>query len=230
MLAGRGVVRKTKSVYTLAVGILHPASYGKRRQSICTSFTLAICELREGGFFMRKTQKSILALTLAAMLTAMSVVIGIFCKSFLNFGGGLFRITFENLPIILAGTLFGPVTGAVVGVASDLVSYLLSPQIYPPNLIVTLGAAAVGFISGFISRVALRKKGCAQIIVSGIFAHLIGSILIKSIGLYQFFGWAVFWRIPTYAVIAAVEITVLCLLYKNATFRRVLGVSEKTER
>ena len=72
------------------------------------------------------------SLTLAAMLTAMSVVIGIFCKNFLNFGGGLFRITFENLPIILSGILFGPAVGGAVGIASDLVSYLLSSQIYPP--------------------------------------------------------------------------------------------------
>ena len=45
----------------------------------------------------------------AAMLVAMSVIIGIFCKNFMNFGLGLFRITFENLPIILAGIYLGPI-------------------------------------------------------------------------------------------------------------------------
>ena len=164
----------------------------------------------------------ILALTLSAMLIAMSVVIGIFCKTFLNFGGGLFRITFENLPIILSGIMFGPLVATVVGVATDLVSYLLSPQIYPPNLVVTLGAATVGFISGFISRFLVKKQGYAQIIISGIAAHAVGSMIIKSIGLFSFYGWAVIWRVPTYFVIAAVEITILCLLYKNATFRRLI--------
>ena len=164
----------------------------------------------------------ILALTLSAMLIAMSVVIGIFCKTFLNFGGGLFRITFENLPIILSGIMFGPLVATVVGVATDLVSYLLSPQIYPPNLVVTLGAATVGFISGFISRFLVKKQGYAQIIISGIAAHAVGSMIIKSIGLFSFYGWAVIWRVPTYIVIAAVEITILCLLYKNATFRRLI--------
>ena len=167
-------------------------------------------------------KKSIQSLTIAAMLTAMSVVIGIFCKNFLNFGGGLFRITFENMPIILSGILFGPLFGAAVGIASDLISYLLSAQIYSPNLIVTLGAAAVGFVSGFIARVAIRKKGYAQIVISSLFAHLIGSILIKSIGLYQFYGWAVFWRIPTYVLIVGVELLILCLLYKNAAFRKII--------
>ena len=166
--------------------------------------------------------KSVKALTIAAMLTAMSVVIGIFCKTFLNFGGGLFRITFENLPIILSGIMFGPLVATVVGVATDLISYLLSPQIYPPNLVVTLGAATVGFISGFISHFLVKKQGYAQIIISGIAAHAVGSMIIKSIGLFSFYGWAVIWRVPTYIVIAAVEITILCLLYKNATFRRLI--------
>ena len=40
------------------------------------------------------------SLAIGAMLTAISVVIGIFCKNVLDFGG-VFRITFENLPIIL---------------------------------------------------------------------------------------------------------------------------------
>ena len=43
----------------------------------------------------RSAAKSALKrLVLGAMLAAMSVVIGMFCKSFLNFGGGLWRVTF----------------------------------------------------------------------------------------------------------------------------------------
>ena len=167
-------------------------------------------------------KKRINTLTFAAMLTAMRVVIGIFCKNFLNFGGGLFRVTFENLPIILSGILFGPVVGAVVGVASDLVSYLLSAQVYPPNLVVTFGAAVIGFVSGIVSRVIVKKRGYSQIIVAGISAHLLGSVIIKSVGLYQFYGIAVLWRVPLYFVIIFIEVLLLCLLYKNATFRRLL--------
>ena len=167
-------------------------------------------------------RKSIHVLTLAAMLTAMSVVIGIFCKTFLNFSGGLVRITFENLPIILSGILFGPVIGAVVGVATDLISYLLSPQIYPPNLIVTLGAAVIGLLSGLVSKVIIRKRGYLQISVATVSAHIVGSMIIKTIGLFQFYQWAVLWRIPLYIAIASAELMVLCLLYKNATFRKLI--------
>lgn len=160
-------------------------------------------------------------LTLGAMLAAMSVVIGMFCKSFLNFGGGLWRVTFENLPIILAGVFLGPVTGGMVGIVSDLTSYLLSPQIYPPNLIVTLGAFTVGLVSGLMARFMIRERGVRQIALSAAVAHIIGSMIIKPIGLFQFYQWAVLVRIPLYMVIAPLEILLLCLLWKQKSFRKL---------
>lgn len=174
--------------------------------------------------------KSIKELTLAAMMVAMSVVIGIFCKSVLNFGGGLFRITFENIPIILCGMLFGPIVGGVSGLASDLISYLLSGQVYPPNLIVTLGATAIGVIAGLVPRFLVKKRSNFQVIMSGGLAHLVGSMIIKPIGLFTFYGWAVLWRIPLYLFIAPTEILVICLLFKNDSFRRLInGIGGKNE-
>ena len=170
----------------------------------------------------RSAAKSALKrLVLGAMLAAMSVVIGMFCKSFLNFGGGLWRITFENLPIILAGVFLGPVTGGLVGIVSDLTSYLLSPQIYPPNLIVTFGAFAVGVTAGLMAKFAIRERGTKQIALSAAAAHVIGSMIIKPIGLFQFYQWAVLVRIPLYLVIAPLEILLLCLLWRQKSFRKL---------
>ena len=172
----------------------------------------------------RSGLKNVRVLTLCAMLTAMSVVIGIFCKSFLNFGGGLFRITFENLPILMTGILFGPILGGTVGIASDLISYLLSGQIYPPNLIVTVGAASVGIVSGVVAGLFGREKKTACIVLSGSLAHIVGSMIIKPIGLFQFYGWATLWRIPLYCVIAPLEVFILCLLFRRQSFRRLTGL------
>ena len=166
--------------------------------------------------------KSVRAMTVAAMLVTMSVVIGIFCKTFFSFAGGLVRITFEILPIIISGIIFGPIVGSVVGVATDLISYLLSPQTYPPNLVVTLGAALVGAVSGVMSRYVVKKRGSWQIAVSGAAAHIVGSMIVKTVGLYQFFGILVLWRIPLYVVIASIEIAVICALFKRESFRRLL--------
>ena len=167
--------------------------------------------------------ESVKSMTIAAMLTAMSVVIGILCKNFLNFGGGLFRVTFENLPIIMGGLLFGPIIGGIIGVASDLLSYIFSAQIYPPNLIVTAGAFSVGVVSGVMSRYVIKKKGTLQIIASGGLAHIVGSMIIKPIGLYQFYSWAVLFRIPLYFVIAPIEIALICVLFSRKSFCRVVG-------
>ncbi len=167
----------------------------------------------------KKLFKSVKALDFCAVLTAMSVVIGIFCKSFLNFGTGLFRVTFENLPIIISGLAFGGIAGGLVGVATDLISYLLSPQIFPPNLIVTLGAMSVGVVSGTLGRFFSKKSPYKRIILSGAFAHIVGSMIIKPIGLFQFYGILVLWRIPLYLLIAPLEIFLICLLYKNRQFK-----------
>ena len=177
---------------------------------------------------MRQKQRialfgSIKTMTITAMLTAMSVVIGIFCKNFLNFGAGpyagLFRITFENLPILAAGLMFGPLVGGVVGLSADIISYLLSRQVYPINPLVTLGAMAVGLVCGLVSRYVITHPGKLRIILSCALAHVVGSMIIKPLGLYQFYGVAVLWRIPLYLAIAPVEIALLCLVYRNRTVR-----------
>jgi ECF transporter S component (folate family) len=176
---------------------------------------------------MQKSKKMIRLLTNMAMMIALSVVIGIFCKTVLNFGNGLFRITFENLPIILTGIALGPVAGGVVGLSSDIISYLLSPQTYPLNIVVTIGAAVIGILSGLISKYIIKRKCKMQIIVSSTVAHLVGSMIIKSIGLYSYYGVLVLWRIPLYIAIATVEIILLCLLLQSKAFSKTVGYIEE---
>ncbi len=166
--------------------------------------------------------RTVMSLTTAAMLTAMSVVIGIFCKSMLNFGAGLFRITFENLPILMAGIMFGPVVGGIVGLAADIVSYFLSGQIYPLNLVVTIGAMSVGVVSGFLAKYVFKKHGYSRIIFPSAIAHVVGSMIIKPIGLFAIYGLPVLWRIPLYFVIAPLEITILCVIYKNKLIKKLI--------
>lgn len=165
---------------------------------------------------------SLKVMTMSAMLCAMSVVIGIFCKNFLNFGFGLFRVTFENLPILLAGIMFGPVVGGMVGAATDIISYLMSNQVYPINLLVTVGAASVGAVSGLMSKYVIKRRGYWRLIIPSVLAHVIGSMIIKTIGLYSIYGAAVLWRVPLYFVIASLEIIVMCLMYRNRTVRRMI--------
>ena len=86
------------------------------------------------------------ALVFAALLTALSVAIGWVCKTYFTFGA--IRVTFESMPVLLAGMMLGPFAGLAVGVASDLVSCLLSG--YGVNPVITVGAGLIGIVSGII--------------------------------------------------------------------------------
>ena len=163
----------------------------------------------------------------AAMLIAMSAIIGIFCKTYLNFLGGVLRVTFENLPTILAGIMFGPIVGGICGLATDIVSFLMSPQTYFFSPVVALGSLMVGVVSGVVAKLIIKKKGTLQVIVSGGAAHIIGSLLIKSIGLFPIYEWMILWRLLLYAAgIIPLELLILCLLFKSRAFMRLVGQTE----
>ena len=167
-----------------------------------------------------KSKLTVNDLTLGAMLAALSIVIGIVCKNYLNFGNGLFRITFENFPIILSGIMFGPLVGSLVGLSADIISYVLSTQTLAISPLVTLGAGSIGLISGLVSHYLYKKNGYLRLILSAFSAHLIGSLLIKSFALFTYYGWAILWRIPTYVLIATLEILLICFLYNRHFFKK----------
>ncbi|MGM9643336.1 MAG: folate family ECF transporter S component [Eubacteriales bacterium] len=171
-----------------------------------------------------KGLRNVRILTTSAMLAALSIVIGIFCKNFLNFSQGFFRITFENFPIILSGIMFGPAIGAAVGIVSDVLSFFLSTQSFAISPIVTLGAALVGAVSGVMSHYVLKGKGNTRIVLSVVAAHFIGSVLVKTLGIYQYYHtsyWIMLlWRIGIYAVIASIEALLICLIAKHKAFEK----------
>ena len=84
-------------------------------------------------------------LCFAAICAAMSLVLGKFLQ-IPNPFQSFIRISFENLPVLLAGITLGPLAGALVGGVADLLGCLLYG--YAINPVVLLGAVSVGFVSG----------------------------------------------------------------------------------
>ncbi len=154
----------------------------------------------------------------AALLVALSVVLG----KYLGISTPIFRLSLENLPILMAGIFFGPLVGGVVGVVADLIGCVV--MTYTVNPLVTLGAALVGVVSGLVSFLFRRgDKPLAPLVVclSVAFAHITGSMIVKTIGLAMYAGAPpekLFWRVPQYLVIGAVECTLLVLLSRNKIF------------
>ena len=166
--------------------------------------------------------------TALAMMTAMSVVLGIVCKNLFTFGI-YYRFTLENLGVIMAGIFVGPVAGAAVGVASDVISCLLStnPAVNP---ILTVGAASVGLVSGLVFRASspLGKKG-ARYAISAAAAHIIGQVIVKSVGKIIMYGmpwFGVFIGAGFSAVAAAIEVTVIVMLSKN---KQIMGFLNRND-
>ncbi|MBR4622474.1 MAG: folate family ECF transporter S component [Ruminococcus sp.] len=163
-----------------------------------------------------KAFMSVRALVVCALFAAMSIVFGKFLS--IKIGSSL-RISFENLPIILSGIFYGPVVGIFTAVVADIVGCFLYG--YDINPIITLGAAFIGFISGAVFQMAKNTKLLKKIICSVLTAHVFGSMIIKSIGLYLWYGTSfkvLAIRIPIYLITSAAEIVIIYALLRNRSF------------
>ena len=153
------------------------------------------------------------SLVFTSLMIALSVIIGLICKRFLTFGA--IRITLENLPVLLAGFLLGPIYGAVAGASADMISAPLSG--FGINPIITVGAASIGAVAGLFSRYIIKRKEFLAILLSALSAHAVGSMLIKSVGLWLS-GYAFqlcLLRIPLYLVIGTLEAYLAFVVLKN---------------
>ena len=173
------------------------------------------------------TSDKLILICINAFLAALSIVLGKYLA--INLGETI-RISFENLPILFAGLYFGPASGAAVAVVADLVGCVLVG--YSINPIITLGAAGIGLISGLIGK-SIEKIGVRRVLLTVFPAHLFGSVLIKTVGLYLYFQMPFFptlgWRSLTYLIVGAAETTILSLLSKSQALTRETERIMKTE-
>ncbi len=162
-------------------------------------------------------------ITLLAMLTAVSVVVGILCKNLFTVAV-YYRFTLENIGVLFAGIFFGPGAGVLVGVAVDIISCLLSanPAVNP---VIALGAACVGATSGVVAKYFVKSRGLRQYILSSAAAHLLGQVIIKSIGKMLYFGmpwYGIVIGLVCSAAACTVEVMIIQLLMKNAEIRKFI--------
>lgn len=137
----------------------HPAVWFRVRchiegQEGLTSFFFGVAYLPtkgKGGIFIFKINKRIIPVL--AMLVAVSII---FTRAFgvmVPIAGAMtLRLSFGEIPIILAGVLFGPLAGFMTGIAADLLGYLINSfgAPYFPGL--TLSAGLVGLLPGLLLR------------------------------------------------------------------------------
>ena len=169
-------------------------------------------------------------LVFLAMLVAISIVCG---KYLAIRGGDIMRFSLENMPIIFAGMAFGPLAGGLVGCVADIVGCVMVA--YTINPIVTLGAGVIGILSGIIP-IILQKtklKSTLILVITVASSHIIGSMLIKTVGLYAYynmpFAVLLLWRILNYLIVGAIDGAVLHILFCRKEIRahiKLLGGRE----
>lgn len=164
---------------------------------------------------MTKSSKNLRLIIALSMLTAISIICG---KYLAIRGGDVMRFSLENMPIILAGMVFGPVAGGLVGAVADLIGCIMVG--YTINPIVTLGATAIGLISGGMPMLLKkwRLKDSLITVITVATAHIIGSVLIKTLGLSAYYDMPfiilMLWRMLNYAIVGALD-GVLVQVIKN---------------
>ncbi len=166
-------------------------------------------------------------LAAASIFVALSIVLGKFCA--INIGDSI-RIGFGGLPIQMAGMFFGPVIGGAVGLVADLVGCLLRG--YSINPIITVGSTCIGLVSGLMFHNVLKgiKPVIPKIAISAVCAHIVGSMIITSFGLYVYYHTpmkTLFMRVPIYLLTSAAETVIISALMSSKAFMREL---EKVRR
>lgn len=167
------------------------------------------------------------ALCLAALLAAMSLILGKFLQIPTPFAEFV-RISFENLPVILAGLALGPLAGAMTGAVADLVGCLAYG--YSINPLITLGAASAGLVAGACGFFFARASLLLRISISAVAAHLVGSVGVKTAGIAAWYlakynlGYMelTLWRLLNYSIIAVLEIAILYALLRHRGFQKQL--------
>jgi ECF transporter S component (folate family) len=172
---------------------------------------------------MPKQNRSLKVTVAAALLTALSIVCG---KYLAIRGGDILRFSFENLPVLLAGIAFGPVTGGIVGAVADLLGCVLVG--YTINPIITAGGTLMGVLGGVLYRWLHKCPKTPRVAVTVLVAHLICSVGIKTFGLAVFYSmplWQLMlWRLLNYLLVGGTEAVFLCVLLKSKGIRSQLNL------
>ena len=159
-----------------------------------------------------RDMKQVRVLAGAAMLLALGVIVDTFT---IRVSDAL-RIGFSFLPLALTGYLYGPVVGAVSGLAGDLIKYFLYNYGEPFFPGFTLNALLSGFLYGIIlyqNRVTISRAVCAKVCTA-----VIINLLLTPLWLSIMYGKA-FWlylslRIGTNLVKLPIDTVMLLFLLK----------------
>ena len=122
------------------------------------------------------------------------------------------RIGFGSFPIILAGLIFGPAGGGIVGAIGDIIGYYINPAgaYFPP---LTLSAALTGVIPPLVLKMTKRPNWSLwELIVAIGIGQFITSILITPYLLQLAFNIPFFATLPARIISQAINVPIYAVL------------------
>ena len=171
--------------------------------------------------------KNVRVLTGAAMLLAIAVILSFFKIPLTE----VMEIRFANIPVAVAGMLFGPGVGGAVGALSDILGYAVRPTgPYFPGFTVT--AALSGVIFGLL--LGKNRFSVPRIVLACVIYQICDSLLLGAVWLHILYG-APYWtlvvsRLPKELVTMAFHIVVLVFLVRPAAALTRTPVKQEEKR
>ena len=178
----------------------------------------------------KKQRMATKTLVSCALLAALSVVLARLAGLMPN---AFTRFSIEAVPIYLAGMLFGPMAGGLVGVSSDFVGCLFSAFGYNP--VFSLPPILYGVFGGLFRRHLVKKISLPWMVVGFLPPVILGSILYQSFALAYFYyydpnvagsfqqGLVYFLstRSLQFAVVLVIDVLLIYLLFRTKVFNRL---------
>lgn len=134
---------------------------------------------------MKRNQNGIFStrnLILMAALIAMQIILARFLSIQAS---DILRISFESVPIVLAGMWLGPLSGAVVALVADILGTVISGYgiWFPP---IALGPIMVGVISGLSTKYVFHSdlsstRESWKVVVTVLVAGIVNSFLVGTV-------------------------------------------------
>lgn len=128
------------------------------------------------------------------------------------------RIAFGEVPLIIAGILFGPMAGVLTGIVSDLLGMMIPQGVFFIGF--TISAALTGFIPGlfFWGNRQTQKFSLAKSIVSVVIVNVFISLILNNVWLSIMYSkgfWALLpGRLLARAIILPLEVVFVIVILR----------------
>lgn len=150
--------------------------------------------------------KNLKTLAMASMLLAIAVVLGFYTLQLTEF----IKIGFAYIANELAGMMFGPVVGSLIGGLADVLKYLVNPTgpFFP-------GFTISGFLGGLIYGIVLYKKPLSikRVIVANALVTVFINLLLNTYWLTLLYGNAFMALFPARIIKQLVMLPIEVILF-----------------